>query len=261
MRKRVGEVARGSGDPAGQWAPKLTREEQQWQLRKKWVGKMAWATKGPPFFGSGSTREIKMSSEKQSETCSLVLVTLGCVPACFQVPFICLWIGRPGSPVKKASANVRECPNLSRRLLKCARGRHWSFCPCLRVRMFASVGPSVNSDPSFSQVLSVGAGGSKWGVDSDLRGGSGHSGEKIGWLGDSRSIPPVGTKPLTSLRTAECGYGHLTRNSRKKKGKKGWLCLVVRLSTHDHLVTGESEGREKPLDGDGTTRHSRGREK
>ncbi|PKI61616.1 hypothetical protein CRG98_017991 [Punica granatum] len=42
-------------------------------------------------------------------------------PTCFRVPFICSWIGRPGSPVRKASANVRECAGLSRRLLKCAR--------------------------------------------------------------------------------------------------------------------------------------------
>ncbi|PKI32874.1 hypothetical protein CRG98_046735 [Punica granatum] len=47
--------------------------------------------------------------------------------AYFQVPFTCPWIGRPGSPVRKASANVRECPGLSRRLLKCARRCHWSF--------------------------------------------------------------------------------------------------------------------------------------
>ncbi|PKI48354.1 hypothetical protein CRG98_031252, partial [Punica granatum] len=39
----------------------------------------------------------------------------------FPVPFTCLWIGRPGSPVRKASVNVRECPGLSRRLLKCCR--------------------------------------------------------------------------------------------------------------------------------------------
>ncbi|PKI71112.1 hypothetical protein CRG98_008480 [Punica granatum] len=48
-------------------------------------------------------------------------------PACFRVSFAHSWIGRPGSPVKKASANVRECPGLSRRLLKRARRHHWSF--------------------------------------------------------------------------------------------------------------------------------------
>ncbi|PKI74768.1 hypothetical protein CRG98_004786 [Punica granatum] len=67
------------------------------------------------FFGSGSTREAKMSFEKQSETYSLVLVTFGS----------CLW-----------------------------------------VRMFASVSPTMNSDPSIGQVFSIGAGGPKWGVDS-----------------------------------------------------------------------------------------------
>ncbi|PKI61739.1 hypothetical protein CRG98_017851 [Punica granatum] len=120
----------------------------------------------PFFFELGSTREAKMSSEKQSETYSLVRVTLGCVQTYFQVLFIGSWIGRPGSLVKKASANVRECLGLSRRLLKCARGCHWSFCSCLRVRMFAFVGPIVNSDPSFGRVFSVGAGGPKWGADS-----------------------------------------------------------------------------------------------
>ncbi|PKI75964.1 hypothetical protein CRG98_003622 [Punica granatum] len=47
--------------------------------------------------------------------------------ACFWVLFTCPWIERPGSPIMKASANVRECPSLSRRLLKCARRCHWSF--------------------------------------------------------------------------------------------------------------------------------------
>ncbi|OWM72706.1 hypothetical protein CDL15_Pgr009163 [Punica granatum] len=144
-----------------------------------------------------------MSSEKHSETCSLVLVTLGCVQACFRVSFICLCIGRPGSPVRKASANVRECPGLSRRLMKCARRCHWSFwyqeccsagfcyfgarclstlliaplvpfwwspplvcSPCPRASVFASVGPIVNSDSGFGWVISVGAGGPKWGADS-----------------------------------------------------------------------------------------------
>ncbi|PKI53393.1 hypothetical protein CRG98_026233 [Punica granatum] len=72
------------------------------------------------FSGSGSTWEIKMSSEKPSETCSLVLVVLGCVQACFRVPFTYPWIGHLESPVKKASTNVRECLGSSRRLLKCA---------------------------------------------------------------------------------------------------------------------------------------------
>ncbi|OWM65545.1 hypothetical protein CDL15_Pgr023815 [Punica granatum] len=79
------------------------------------------------FFGSGSTWEAKMSSAKQSETCSLVLVTFRCVQTYFRVPFIGSCIGRPRSHVKKASANVRECPSLSRRLLKCTQGCHWSF--------------------------------------------------------------------------------------------------------------------------------------
>ncbi|PKI34394.1 hypothetical protein CRG98_045215 [Punica granatum] len=117
-----------------------------------------------------------MSSERLSGTCFLVLVTLRCVQTCFRVSFIGSWIGNLGSPVRKTSANVRECPGLSKRLLKCARGCHWSLsyqkgflmshighlltlCSCLRVRM------SVYVDPSFSRVFSVGASGPKWGAD------------------------------------------------------------------------------------------------
>ncbi|PKI58137.1 hypothetical protein CRG98_021467 [Punica granatum] len=65
--------------------------------------------------------------------------------ACFRVPFTCLWIGRLGSPVRKASANVRECPDLSKKLLKCARS------PCPHVRSFASNCRVTNSNPSFGQ--------------------------------------------------------------------------------------------------------------
>ncbi|PKI40452.1 hypothetical protein CRG98_039156 [Punica granatum] len=134
------------------------------------------------FFGSGSTWEAKMSSAKQSETCSLVLVTFRCVQTYFRVPFIGSCIGRPRSHVKKASANVRECPSLSRRLLKCTQGCHWSFWykerflethigylltlrSCLRVCMFAFVGSTMNSDPSFGWIFSVGTGGPNWGAD------------------------------------------------------------------------------------------------
>ncbi|PKI35978.1 hypothetical protein CRG98_043630 [Punica granatum] len=77
--------------------------------------------KRPFFFLVGIHSGDQDDSEKQSETCSLALVTLGCMQTCFRVPFICLWIGRPGSPVRKTSANVRECVGLSRRLLKCVR--------------------------------------------------------------------------------------------------------------------------------------------
>ncbi|PKI35884.1 hypothetical protein CRG98_043724 [Punica granatum] len=65
-----------------------------------------------PFSGSGSSRETKMSSETQSESYSLVLVTLGHVQTCFHVPFICSWTGRPEDPVGKASMNVRGVPQL-----------------------------------------------------------------------------------------------------------------------------------------------------
>ncbi|PKI72243.1 hypothetical protein CRG98_007317 [Punica granatum] len=84
------------------------------------------------------------------------------VSACFRVSFIYLWIGYPGSPVRKASANVRECLGLSRRLLKCARS------PCPRASVFASVGPIVNSDPGFGWVTFVEAGGPKWGANSEV---------------------------------------------------------------------------------------------
>ncbi|PKI58138.1 hypothetical protein CRG98_021468 [Punica granatum] len=84
-------------------------------------------SKRASFPESGSTWETKMNSETKSESYSMVLVVLGCVQACFRVLFICLWIGRLGSPVRKASANVREYPGLSRSLLKCAQRCHWSF--------------------------------------------------------------------------------------------------------------------------------------
>ncbi|OWM78308.1 hypothetical protein CDL15_Pgr001029 [Punica granatum] len=68
-----------------------------------------------------------MNPETQSESCSMVLVVLEYVQACFRVSFTCPRIGRPGSPFRKASANVQEYPGLSRRLLKYAQRCHWSF--------------------------------------------------------------------------------------------------------------------------------------
>ncbi|PKI72002.1 hypothetical protein CRG98_007618 [Punica granatum] len=84
-----------------------------------------------------------MNPEMQSESCSMVLVVLGCVQAYFRVPFTCPRIERPGSPFRKASANVQECPGLSRRLLKCAR----SFTPPLEHR------PIVDPDPAVPPTL------------------------------------------------------------------------------------------------------------
>ncbi|PKI48915.1 hypothetical protein CRG98_030691 [Punica granatum] len=55
---------------------------------------------GVPFSGSGLTRETKTSFERQSETCSMVLVVLGCVQVRFWVSFTYSWIGRPGNPVR-----------------------------------------------------------------------------------------------------------------------------------------------------------------
>ncbi|PKI63909.1 hypothetical protein CRG98_015690 [Punica granatum] len=77
-----------------------------------------------------------------------VLFLLPAETAYFRVPFTCLWIGLPGSPVRKASTNVRECPGLSRRLLKCTRS------PCSHVRAFASDCRVMNSNPDFGWGLS-----------------------------------------------------------------------------------------------------------
>ncbi|OWM89169.1 hypothetical protein CDL15_Pgr023667 [Punica granatum] len=89
----------------------------------------------------------------------MVLVVLGCVQACFLVPFTCPRIGRPGSPLRKASANVLECPGLSWRLLKCAQRCHWSFCPYPHVRTFAPgcqvMSRSLSLDPTFLSLVPV----------------------------------------------------------------------------------------------------------
>ncbi|PKI66974.1 hypothetical protein CRG98_012639 [Punica granatum] len=143
--------------------------------------------KGPPFPGSGSTREIKMSSEKQYETCSLVLVTLGCVQACFRVSFIYLWIGRPGIPLGRRLRLFEGVPRLKLEasemrseaplVILVPRGifrvPYWIpsdapviRCSCPRALVFAFAGPTVNSVPSFRWVISVGASGLKWGADS-----------------------------------------------------------------------------------------------
>ncbi|PKI57934.1 hypothetical protein CRG98_021683 [Punica granatum] len=50
-------------------------------------------------------------------------------------------------------------------------------------------------------------------------------------------------------------------NPVKEKIEKGRSCAVERLSARDHLVTGESDGCEEPLESDGTTRLSREMEK
>ncbi|OWM84221.1 hypothetical protein CDL15_Pgr011606 [Punica granatum] len=52
----------------------------------------------------------------------------------------------------------------------------------------------------------------------------------------------------------------ITRGPKKEKEREAWLCLVARLLDRDHLVTGECEGREKPLECVGTTHLSRGKE-
>ncbi|PKI57119.1 hypothetical protein CRG98_022490 [Punica granatum] len=113
---------------------------------------------------SGTRKPVLLRLDDRSEVvrfCRLFapLRAILLVLAYFRVPFTCLWIERPGSPVRKASANVRECPGLSMRLLKCA----WSLCS--HVRAFASDCRVMNSNPSFGRESFVGVGGPKWGAD------------------------------------------------------------------------------------------------
>ncbi|PKI38867.1 hypothetical protein CRG98_040738 [Punica granatum] len=107
-----------------------------------------------------------MNSERQSETCSMVLVVFGCVHACFRVPFTCPWIGRPESPVRKVSANVRGVPRLKQEAFEMR-----SESVPLHVRAFASDCRVMNSNPSFDRESFVGAGGPKWGADKWIRKG------------------------------------------------------------------------------------------
>ncbi|PKI50067.1 hypothetical protein CRG98_029536 [Punica granatum] len=51
------------------------------------------------------------------------------------------------------------------------------------------------------------------------------------------------------------------KDPRREKGEKWRRCMVERLSARNHLVTGESKGREEPLESDGMTRLSREMEK
>ncbi|PKI58085.1 hypothetical protein CRG98_021512 [Punica granatum] len=97
-----------------------------------------------------------MDSETQSDSCSMVRVTLECVQACFRVPFICSWIGPPKGPVRKS---VCECSRVSRIKQETSK-------MCSEACVFISVGPIVNSDPSFSRASSIGASGPKWGANS-----------------------------------------------------------------------------------------------
>ncbi|OWM83351.1 hypothetical protein CDL15_Pgr012832 [Punica granatum] len=91
-----------------------------------------------------------------------------------------------------------------------------------------------------------------------------------GWIsactGGSGLVPQVGTGPLAPLGSAGRCRGQLERSARtdfsgkskeacetqtrpgKEKRKKGRLCSVAWLSDRDHLVMGESEGHEEPLE-------------
>ncbi|PKI39665.1 hypothetical protein CRG98_039950, partial [Punica granatum] len=72
------------------------------------------------------------------------------------------------------------------------------------------------------------------------------------WWSDTRCMH--GFFPETRSKTVR-----QQENSAKRKRKKGRSCSVARLLDRDHLVTGESEGRERPLEHVGTTRQSRGK--
>ncbi|OWM76439.1 hypothetical protein CDL15_Pgr024647 [Punica granatum] len=65
------------------------------------------------------------SPEGRSETCSMVLVVLGCAQACFRVPFP--WIGPPGSPVKKGVYESSGVPRLRQEASKMCSEAPWAF--------------------------------------------------------------------------------------------------------------------------------------
>ncbi|PKI78947.1 hypothetical protein CRG98_000659 [Punica granatum] len=78
----------------------------------------------PSVLMCSETTVIFVCKKRVPKACREAFVTIKTSlgrSTCFRVPFICSWIGHPGSIVRKASANVQECPGLSRRLLKCTR--------------------------------------------------------------------------------------------------------------------------------------------
>ncbi|PKI78075.1 hypothetical protein CRG98_001525 [Punica granatum] len=93
--------------------------------------------------GSRSTREIKTASKRHPETCSLVLVTLGCVQVYFQVPFIRLWTGCPDGPVRKVYADIRRVSRLKQKISE-MRSESMS-----RACVPAPTDLTVNIDPCF----------------------------------------------------------------------------------------------------------------
>ncbi|PKI75911.1 hypothetical protein CRG98_003694 [Punica granatum] len=75
----------------------------------------------PSVLMCSETTVISVCQKRVTKACREAFVTIEMSfgrSACFRVPFTCPWISRPESPVRKASANVRECPDLSMRLLK-----------------------------------------------------------------------------------------------------------------------------------------------
>ncbi|PKI34579.1 hypothetical protein CRG98_045030 [Punica granatum] len=146
--------------------------------KPKWIAQCDQGLSPKPL-RSGPTREIMMSSEIQSETYSMVLVTLGCVQAYFRVLFICLWRGRLGSPNKKVSMNIRGVHWLRQKISEMRSETTLvilSMPPCLHVclrwpnrdtRAFVGHSPIMLMRPWSESLLafSVGFGGPKWGAD------------------------------------------------------------------------------------------------
>ncbi|PKI62309.1 hypothetical protein CRG98_017310 [Punica granatum] len=84
------------------WAEQLTRrpEPEIGNWRRPGNLRLEFSQKGPVFLGLDPLEE-----------CSLVLVTIGCGQACFRMPLIHLRDGSPGRPIRRPSADVRECPS------------------------------------------------------------------------------------------------------------------------------------------------------
>ncbi|PKI49277.1 hypothetical protein CRG98_030320 [Punica granatum] len=78
-----------------------------------------------PFSGSRSTRETKMNSEIQPKSYSRVPVTPGFAYACTREPFICSWIGPPGSPARKGVRESSWVPRLKQEASKMCSEVPW----------------------------------------------------------------------------------------------------------------------------------------
>ncbi|PKI60722.1 hypothetical protein CRG98_018883 [Punica granatum] len=75
----------------------------------------------------------------------------------------------------------------------------------------------------------------------------------------SRRLWVVSNMPSPKqTRNSERKFGKNPKNPVKMEWVERWLCTVDRLSDHDHLSTGKSEGYEGPFERDGTIRQGRG---